>query len=57
LSQLLKRITVPVMVIGADEEVRPARNRDRPIKFSYFNPAADRLYGACGRLYSPVSED
>jgi pimeloyl-ACP methyl ester carboxylesterase len=27
LSQLLKRITVPVMVIGADEEIWPARNR------------------------------
>ncbi|MGE5307203.1 MAG: dienelactone hydrolase family protein [Alphaproteobacteria bacterium] len=27
LSQLLKRITVPVMVIGADEEIWPSRNR------------------------------
>jgi len=27
LSQLLTRITVPVMVIGADEDIRPARNR------------------------------
>jgi pimeloyl-ACP methyl ester carboxylesterase len=27
LSQLLRRIAVPVMVIGADEEIRPARNR------------------------------
>jgi pimeloyl-ACP methyl ester carboxylesterase len=27
LSQLLKRIAVPVMVIGADEDIRPARNR------------------------------
>ncbi|MGE5307004.1 MAG: dienelactone hydrolase family protein [Alphaproteobacteria bacterium] len=27
LSQLLKRITVPVMVIGADEEIFPTRNR------------------------------
>ncbi len=27
LSQLLRQIAVPVMVIGADEEIRPARNR------------------------------
>ncbi len=27
LSQLLTRIAVPVMVIGADEDIRPARNR------------------------------
>jgi hypothetical protein len=27
LSQLLRRIDVPVMVIGADEDIRPARNR------------------------------
>ncbi|HUF42545.1 MAG TPA: alpha/beta fold hydrolase [Verrucomicrobiae bacterium] len=27
LAQLLRRIAVPVMVIGADEEIRPARNR------------------------------
>jgi pimeloyl-ACP methyl ester carboxylesterase len=27
LSQLLRRIAVPVMVIGADEDIRPARNR------------------------------
>jgi pimeloyl-ACP methyl ester carboxylesterase len=33
LSQLLKRITVPVMVIGADEEVRPARNRGQFYRF------------------------
>ena len=33
LSQLLKRITVPVMVIGADEEIRPARNRGQFYRF------------------------
>jgi len=27
LSQLLRQIAVPVMVIGADEDIRPARNR------------------------------
>jgi pimeloyl-ACP methyl ester carboxylesterase len=37
LSQLLKRITVPVMVVGADEEIRPARNRGQ---FYRFIPAA-----------------
>ena len=33
LSQLLKRITVPVMVIGADEEIRPGRNRGQFYRF------------------------
>ena len=33
LSQLLKRITVPVMVIGADEEIRPTRNRGQFYRF------------------------
>ncbi|HEY7321136.1 MAG TPA: alpha/beta hydrolase [Candidatus Binatia bacterium] len=33
LSQSLKRITVPVMVIGADEEIRPARNRSQFYRF------------------------
>ena len=37
LPQLLKRITVPVMVIGADEEIRPTRNRGQ---FYRFIPAA-----------------
>ena len=33
LSQLLKRITVPVMVIGADEDIWPARNRGQFYRF------------------------
>ncbi len=33
LSELLKRITVPVMVIGADEEIRPTRNRGQFYRF------------------------
>jgi pimeloyl-ACP methyl ester carboxylesterase len=33
LSQLLKRIAVPVMVIGADEDIRPARNRGQFYRF------------------------
>jgi len=33
LSQLLKRITVPVMVIGADEDIRPGRNRGQFYRF------------------------
>ena len=37
LSQLLRRIAVPVMVIGADEDIRPARNRGQ---FYRFIPAA-----------------
>lgn len=32
-SQLLQRITVPVMVIGADEELWPARNRGQFYRF------------------------
>ena len=37
LPQLLKRITVPVMVIGADEDIWPTRNRGQ---FYRFIPAA-----------------
>jgi pimeloyl-ACP methyl ester carboxylesterase len=37
LSELLKRITAPVMVIGADEEIRGTRNRGQ---FYRFIPAA-----------------
>jgi pimeloyl-ACP methyl ester carboxylesterase len=37
LPQLLKQITVPVMVIGADEYIRPTRNRGQ---FYRFIPAA-----------------
>ena len=37
LSQALKRITVPVMVIGADEDIWPTRNRGQ---FYRFIPAA-----------------
>jgi pimeloyl-ACP methyl ester carboxylesterase len=37
LSQLLRRITVPVMVIGADEDIWPTRNRGQ---FYRFIPAA-----------------
>jgi len=37
LPQLLKRITVPVMVIGADEDIWPIRNRGQ---FYRFIPAA-----------------
>src|SRR5262245_18163963 len=33
LSQLLKRITVPVMVIGADEDISPTRNRGQFYRF------------------------
>jgi pimeloyl-ACP methyl ester carboxylesterase len=33
LPQLLKRITVPVMVIGADEDIRPTRNRGQFYRF------------------------
>jgi pimeloyl-ACP methyl ester carboxylesterase len=33
LSQLLGRIAVPVMVIGADEDIRPARNRGQFYRF------------------------
>ncbi|HJU61299.1 MAG TPA: alpha/beta hydrolase [Candidatus Binatia bacterium] len=33
LSQLLRRIAVPVMVIGADEEIWPARNRGQFYRF------------------------
>jgi dienelactone hydrolase len=33
LSQLLKRIAVPVMVIGADDEIWPARNRGQFYRF------------------------
>jgi pimeloyl-ACP methyl ester carboxylesterase len=33
LSQLLRRIAVPVMVIGADEEILPARNRGQFYRF------------------------
>jgi dienelactone hydrolase len=33
LSQLLKRITVPVMVIGADEDIWPSRNRGQFYRF------------------------
>jgi hypothetical protein len=33
LPQLLKRITVPVMVIGADEDVWPTRNRGQFYRF------------------------
>jgi dienelactone hydrolase len=33
LSQLLSRIAVPVMVIGADEDIRPARNRGQFYRF------------------------
>jgi Alpha/beta hydrolase family len=32
-SQLLRQITVPVMVIGADEDIRPARNRGQFYRF------------------------
>jgi pimeloyl-ACP methyl ester carboxylesterase len=37
LRQLLRRITVPVMVIGADEDIWPTRNR---AQFYRFIPAA-----------------
>jgi pimeloyl-ACP methyl ester carboxylesterase len=37
LSQLLRRITVPMIVIGADEDIRPTRNRGQ---FYRFIPAA-----------------
>jgi dienelactone hydrolase len=37
LPQLLKRITVPVMVVGADEDIWPTRNR---AQFYRFIPAA-----------------
>jgi pimeloyl-ACP methyl ester carboxylesterase len=37
LRQLLQRITAPVMVIGADEDIRPTRNRGQ---FYRFIPAA-----------------
>jgi pimeloyl-ACP methyl ester carboxylesterase len=37
LPQLLKRITVPVMVVGADEDIWPTRNRGQ---FYRFIPAA-----------------
>jgi pimeloyl-ACP methyl ester carboxylesterase len=33
LPQLLQRITVPVMVIGADEDIRPTRNRGQFYRF------------------------
>jgi predicted dienelactone hydrolase len=33
LPQSLKRITVPVMVIGADEDIRPTRNRGQFYRF------------------------
>ena len=33
LPQLLRRITVPVMVIGADEYIRPTRNRGQFFRF------------------------
>jgi len=33
LSQLLRRITVPVMIIGADEDIRPTRNRGQFFRF------------------------
>ncbi len=33
LPQLLKRITVPVMMIGADEDIWPTRNRGQPYRF------------------------
>ena len=33
LPQSLKRITVPVMVIGADEDIRPTRNRGQFFRF------------------------
>jgi pimeloyl-ACP methyl ester carboxylesterase len=33
LSELLKRIAVPVMVIGADEDIRPTRNRGQFFRF------------------------
>jgi dienelactone hydrolase len=33
LSQLLRRIDVPVMVIGADEDIWPARNRGQFYRF------------------------
>src|SRR5262245_11349236 len=33
LSELLKRITAPVMVIGADEEIRGTRNRGQFFRF------------------------
>ena len=33
LRQLLQRITVPVMVIGADEDIRPTRNRGQFYRF------------------------
>jgi len=33
LSQSLRRVTVPVMVIGADEEIWPARNRGQFYRF------------------------
>ena len=33
LPQLLKRITVPVMVIGADEDIWPTRNRGQFYRF------------------------
>ena len=33
LTQSLKRIAVPVMVIGADEEIRPGRNRGQFYRF------------------------
>ena len=33
LSQLLRRITVPVMVIGADEDIWPTRNRGQFYRF------------------------
>jgi len=33
LRQLLERITVPVMVIGADEDIRPTRNREQFFRF------------------------
>ncbi len=33
LTQLLKRITVPVMVIGADEDIWPTRNRGQFYRF------------------------
>ena len=33
LPQLLRRITVPVMVIGADEDIWPTRNRGQFYRF------------------------
>ncbi len=37
LSQLLRRISVPVMIIGADEDIHPTRNRGQFFRFTPAN--------------------